>query len=79
MEQRIRDFEQMWDSRLQPPAQLVRFEFADIPIFPRPALVRQTNRHELLPAEMRERWWNADSGEIRDSIMMEYEAMEWGC
>ena len=58
---------------------LVRFEqvfedfehiYQELPPFypPPPPLVRQTNRHELLSEENRERWWNANQAE-RDQIM----------
>jgi hypothetical protein len=42
---------------------------------PRPPLVRQTNRHHLLPAAKLEQWWAA-TAEERDGIMAEYEADE---
>ncbi len=75
MNQRIANFEVMWNNRLLRPT-LVRFEpeefdpqmfqvFREIP-----QLVRQTNRHELLSPENRERWWNANQAE-REEIMDE--------
>jgi hypothetical protein len=42
---------------------------------PRPPLVRQTNRHHLLPAAKLEQWWAA-TAEERDGLMAEYEAGE---
>jgi hypothetical protein len=77
MEQRIREFEQVWASRIPPIPVLERYEYVEPPFFPPPPLQRQTNSHELLPQPMRERWWNAETAVDRDAIMMEYEAMEW--
>lgn len=34
-------------------------------------LVRQTNRHELLSQECRDRWWNATSQAEREGILDE--------
>jgi hypothetical protein len=77
MNQRIANFEVMWNNRLLRPT-LVRFEPEEEEFDPQmfqvfrdiPQLVRQTNRHELLSPENRERWWNANQAE-RQGIMDE--------
>jgi predicted oxidoreductase (fatty acid repression mutant protein) len=52
-----------------------RAMLAHVHIPPPSPLVRQTNRHHLLPAEKLEQWWAATTEE-RDRIMAEYEAGE---
>ena len=71
MEQRIRDFEQVWNTRLPLLAHMTQVELLEF--IPRPLLVRQTNYHHLLPEAMLARWFAADSVE-QDAIMMEYAA-----
>jgi len=53
-----------------------RAMLAHVHIPPPSPLVRQTNRHHLLPAEKLEQWWAATTAEERDGIMAEYEAGE---
>ena len=44
-------------------------------LIPRHPLVRQTNRHHLLPADKLEQFWTG-TGEEREEIMEEFEAGE---
>ena len=48
-------------------------ELGEIPVLP-VMWERQTNEHELLPTELRNRWWAARSTEERSRIMFEYYA-----
>ena len=76
MEQRIAQFDIIWSNiRILPPPPLIRYEFVDRPL--KPILRRQTNEHELLPTELRVRWWDAHTAEDKDAILMEYEATTW--
>ncbi len=77
MNARIAQFERMWEAtRIPPPPRLER-SVATEEMFPRNSLVRQTNEHELLPTELRNRWWMAETASERMDIMFEYEAMNW--
>jgi hypothetical protein len=58
MDQRIRDFEPLWNARLIP------LEFLE-----RPALVRSTCEHWLLPEAELERWFAAPTVQERDAIL----------
>jgi hypothetical protein len=67
------------DHMLPRPA-LVRTPTPDVElgIFPPPPpLERQTNIHELLPHDLREKWWSATTPVEKDDIMMQYEALFW--
>lgn len=72
MEQRIREFEQVWNTRLPLLAHLTPLELLEF--IPRPLLVRQTNRHHLLPDAMLARWFAADS--VEQDAIMEYHATQ---
>ena len=79
MESRIRAFETLWANRLLPPPNLLRApEYDDYLVLaiPRPPLIRQDNRHHLLPPDKLDEWWTANA-EDKDAIMMEYEAASW--
>ena len=78
MQSRIRAFDNVYRERL-----LVRL-FAVGPdqdpydrramlAIPRHPLIRQTNRHHLLPTDKLEQWWVATQEE-REELMNEYEA-----
>lgn len=56
MNARIAAFQLLWDATVLPPPPLP------------PQLVRQTNRHHLLPAAELDRWWTATPAE-RDEMM----------
>ena len=81
MQARVRAFENVYRERLlvrlfavgpdQDPDDY-RAMLAEV-LIPRPPLVRQTNRHHLLPADKLEQWWVA-TAEERDGLMAEYEA-----
>jgi hypothetical protein len=76
MNARIAQFERMWEAtRILEPPPLSRSVAKDEE-FPRSNLVRQTNEHELLPPELRNRWWMADAEE-KLNIMFEFEVMNW--
>ena len=78
MEFRIQAFETLWRNRLLPPPVLRRApEYDDYLTLARPTLVRQDNRHHLLPDDTLARWYASTSYEEKDEIMMEYEATEW--
>jgi hypothetical protein len=64
MDQRIRDFEPLWNA-------INRIAlFGAIP--PPQPLVRQPNEHHLLPGEALNQWWIAETVEERQAIMAEY-------
>ena len=44
--------------------------------FPKATLIRQTNLHEVLPSELKTRWWNA-SGDEKNAIMVEYFGVDY--
>ena len=81
MNERIAQFELVWNAMLNarfPRPELVRSvaveDFLEIPRFP---LVRQTNEHELLHGEFRERWWSAQTAEEKSNILFDFEASNW--
>jgi len=74
MNQRIAEFERMWNARLPPPPQrLVRFVEPEFDI-PQPVLRRQTNLHHIFPEELEQRWLAA-TAEERDNIEFEFQIM----
>jgi hypothetical protein len=84
MEFRIRDFNNVFRERLQQRLSGVgpdqdpddrRAWLAEILPPPPTPLVRQTNRHHLLPAAKLEQFW-AGNGEQREELMAEYDAAE---
>lgn len=79
MELRIQAFETLWRNRLLPPPVLLRApEYDDYGLMTitLPKLIRQDNRHHLLPDDKLAEWYNANA-EDKDAIMMEYEATTW--
>jgi len=44
--------------------------------FPPPPLIRQTNLHDMLPADKREQWWTGGA-DVKEAIMAEYEQAEY--
>ena len=84
MQARVRAFENVYRERLlvrlfavgpdQDPDDY-RAMLAEV-LIPRPPLVRQTNRHHLLPTAKLEQWWAATTAEERNELMAEYNAAE---
>lgn len=72
MNDRIAQFERVWNTRLLPPPRLVRMVQPDPDEFPREELRRQTNRHHLLPPDLEQRWWTATADE-KENIMFQFE------
>jgi len=70
---RIAQFERLWNARLLPPPRLVRMIQPEPDEFPRPELIRQTNRHHLLPTHLEEKWWAATTLDEKEDIMFQYE------
>lgn len=75
MNERIAQFELVWNARFPRP-ELVRSAAIEEE-FPRHPLVRQTNEHELLPEEFRERWWSAQTAEEKSNVVFDFEASNW--
>jgi hypothetical protein len=68
MEQRIRDFEPLWNA-----INLIAL-IGPIPL-PQ-ALTRSTNEHHLLPDAALTQWWTAETVEERQAIMEEHLPLE---
>ena len=67
MDQRIRDFEPLWNA-----INLI----ALIGPIPRPALTRSTNEHHLLPDAVLNLWWTAETGDERQAILAQHLPVE---
>ena len=71
MNQRIAQFEIVWNERLRVRLSPALGPDPDILSIPIPRLIRQTNQHELLSQEHRVQWFNAETQAERDAIMAE--------